>query len=326
MRRTKGFTLVELLVVIAIIALLMGILMPALARVRAIAFRMTCGTNLAGIGKAMLIYANDYEDELPRAGWPNSILLNHLGGSGSDGPDGKPWSSGIRAGAFGDEPAGPTPQATVTSCFYTLIKLADVTPKSFYCKSDSGVKEFKLADFTNDPEFELIDAWDFGPADGDSTENNPDCRCSYSYHYPFGTFALTTSSEPGMAVAADPNPWHIHADVETDKTRTTQASSTRIGDTTDGGPFGSEGPYSHKLERDNVRFGNSNAHQEEGQNVLFADGHVAFEKTPFCGSEEDNVYTAYHPGRERQIGTKNPDPFEPYHRRDSFLINNFAGP
>jgi len=54
----KGFTLVELLVVIAIIALLMGILMPALARVRQVAFRMVCGTNLSGIGKAMLIYAN----------------------------------------------------------------------------------------------------------------------------------------------------------------------------------------------------------------------------------------------------------------------------
>jgi len=70
--RRKGFTLVELLVVIAIIALLMGILMPALARVRQLAFRMTCGTNLSGIGKAMLIYANDYEDELPRAGGRNS--------------------------------------------------------------------------------------------------------------------------------------------------------------------------------------------------------------------------------------------------------------
>src|SRR5512146_77163 len=70
--KRKGFTLVELLVVIAIIALLMGILMPALSRVRQLAFRLTCGTNLPGIGKAMLLYSNDYQDELPKAGGRNS--------------------------------------------------------------------------------------------------------------------------------------------------------------------------------------------------------------------------------------------------------------
>ncbi|MDH7598191.1 MAG: prepilin-type N-terminal cleavage/methylation domain-containing protein [Sedimentisphaerales bacterium] len=64
----RGFTLVELLVVIAIIALLMGILMPALARVRMLAYRLTCGTNLSGLGKAMMLYANDFDGELPKAG------------------------------------------------------------------------------------------------------------------------------------------------------------------------------------------------------------------------------------------------------------------
>ena len=87
----KGFTLVELLVVIAIIALLMGILMPALARVRQLAFRMVCGTNLSGIGKAMLIYANDYDDELPRAGGRNSMWSNGM-------PN---WMALNRVGAYG---------------------------------------------------------------------------------------------------------------------------------------------------------------------------------------------------------------------------------
>ena len=48
-----------------IIALLMGILMPALARTRQLAFRMVCGTNMSGLSKAMLIYANDYDDKYP---------------------------------------------------------------------------------------------------------------------------------------------------------------------------------------------------------------------------------------------------------------------
>ena len=66
--KKKGFTLVELLVVIAIIALLMGILMPALARVRMIAYRMVCGSNLSGIGKALLLYAGDNQEAYPMPG------------------------------------------------------------------------------------------------------------------------------------------------------------------------------------------------------------------------------------------------------------------
>ena len=89
--KKKGFTLVELLVVIAIIALLMGILMPALAKVRQIAFRMVCGTNLSGIGKAMVLYANDYDDEFPRAGGRSSEWSNKIAD----------WTAPNRYQAFG---------------------------------------------------------------------------------------------------------------------------------------------------------------------------------------------------------------------------------
>src|SRR4030043_1266665 len=66
--RKKCFTLVELLVVIGIIAVLMGILLPALSAVRRTAQRVVCGSNLAGVGKAMLLYANEYGGDFPRAG------------------------------------------------------------------------------------------------------------------------------------------------------------------------------------------------------------------------------------------------------------------
>jgi len=46
-------------------ALGIGIAMPAIARARQIANRLYAGTNLSGIGKACLIYANDYDDKLP---------------------------------------------------------------------------------------------------------------------------------------------------------------------------------------------------------------------------------------------------------------------
>ena len=136
--RKKGFTLVELLVVIAIIALLMGILMPALARVRQIAFRMVCGTNLSGIGKAMLIYANDYEDELPRSGGRESAWAVRI----------PAWNALNRFSAYGVGQDGTGGTASISSCFYLLVKYAEVTPKSFICKGDSGASEFKLQTIT----------------------------------------------------------------------------------------------------------------------------------------------------------------------------------
>ena len=61
--RKKGFTLIELLVVISIIAMLLAILMPALSKVKRIAMRVVCATNLKGLGTAQTVYAHDYEDE-----------------------------------------------------------------------------------------------------------------------------------------------------------------------------------------------------------------------------------------------------------------------
>jgi prepilin-type processing-associated H-X9-DG protein len=52
-------------VAIPFIALLMGILMPALARVRMYAYRMTCSANMAGLGKSMLLYSADNNKRLP---------------------------------------------------------------------------------------------------------------------------------------------------------------------------------------------------------------------------------------------------------------------
>ena len=69
-RTGRGFTLIELLVVISIIALLIALLLPTLARAKASALTVSCGSNLRQLGLVAQMYANDNLGMLPFAEGP----------------------------------------------------------------------------------------------------------------------------------------------------------------------------------------------------------------------------------------------------------------
>ena len=75
--RLRAFTLVELLVVIGIIAVMIGILLPALNKARQSANNLKCMANLRSIGQAINIYAAQSKGVLPYGYWNGS---NPLGG------------------------------------------------------------------------------------------------------------------------------------------------------------------------------------------------------------------------------------------------------
>ena len=258
-REKRMLTRAEVSTVVILGLFVLAIVPLACRTAQIIDSRTVCAIHLSVLGKAMQIYANDYEDALPRAGGPTTTW----------GPTAD-WVAPHRYAAFGMQPGGDSGgSATISASFYLLVKYAEVAPKLFVCPDDTGTTEFKLADVSGaEPTVTLIDAWDFGPS-GESWKH-----CSYAYHMPYGKYALTTSRDPKLAVAADRNPW-----IESPAAKAASISMFQP----DVPPWNA----SDKM----ARAGNSPSHQKNGQNVLFLDGRVSFEIRSYCAGDEDNIYT-----------------------------------
>jgi hypothetical protein len=280
----NGITLVELLVVLAVLYFLFLVLW-SLQRTRAIDHRMPCGTNLFGIGKAMLLYSNDYQDEFPRAGGGRSVWTGRVAD----------WQAKDRKAAYGLDPNCAGGQVSISASLYLLVKYTEVTPRSFMCPGDRGVKEFTLeTNRRRDDKSALIDLWDFGP--------DPSKHCSFAYQMLYGGHALTVSSEPGFAIAADRNPW-----MDEKRVRSFPHFKPPVD------------PLQSTPEQN--RLGNALAHKGDGQNVLFLDTHVEFKRQSCCSLENDNIYTSWDGadkirGRPPKLGSR------PADAKDSLLVND----
>jgi prepilin-type N-terminal cleavage/methylation domain-containing protein/prepilin-type processing-associated H-X9-DG protein len=291
--KRKAFTLIELLVVVAIIALLISILLPSLSRARELAKRAVCASNQRGIGQGMHIYANDNREWFPThyfrvtnttVGPPTVVDVVHAETLGED----YHLPTGEEGSGVGD--VANTQENHPSRSLFLLIIGGQQTAGQFVCPS-SGDDEDDMRNYG---------PYRVGTGTGNSSAGRPGKtrfdfqgygKLSYAYQLPYGRRGRPRETmDSRMPIGADKGPYYQgHGRTQHDNNHATDKRREDYDPPTDW--EGQTPTRVIKYSNEEWRPYNSENHNTEGQNILFVDGHVAFERKPIAGIHHDNIFT-----------------------------------
>jgi hypothetical protein len=214
---------------------------------------------LKQIGQALLLYSNENRNAFPRTYYDSAAAASGPGTTGVS-----------NMGSTASDPfAGAAPTAVgannVPAALFLLLRTQEISAEVFTCPSGSAEKD-NFGGGTNT-------ALNRSNFTGSGTSVKQNLAYSFANPYPDSTalaqgYKLINSMSPEFALMADINP------------------GTSVPQGT--GVISTLRPTSSSAQ---LKAGNSANHDQDGQEVLYADGHVEFQSSPFCGIDKDEIYT-----------------------------------
>lgn len=252
--KRRGFTLIELLVVVAIIALLIAILLPSLGKARELSNRSVCAANLRGIGQSCNVYGADSGDAYPAVSPGGATRTYALSGATAN----QTSVDNIYKNTYYNSATFSRANDPLVN-LWILVLRGDVSTKSFICKSDNASTAAPLNSTATPANY------------NDSFVDNKSCSYSFSYMWTTDGKSIgkwwSATVDASLPIASDLAPMDGQG-TPARKTNGTTASPNVYG-----------------------KLANSWTHQQDGQNVAFADAHVEFVRAPNVGQNSDNIFT-----------------------------------